>query len=77
MTIDLKSKLTGDKLFFISYGLFLITSILSTSFFYKYFMGRPYMWMQIIGVLLLGVYELCFVGMKRQQGGRRGEMDLR
>ena len=43
MTIDLKSKLTGDKLFFLSYGLFLVTSLLSTSFFYKYFMGRPYM----------------------------------
>lgn len=67
MTIDLKSKLAGDRLYFISYGLFLITSILSTSFFYKYFMGRPYMWMQIIGALLLAVYELCFVGMKRQQ----------
>lgn len=66
MTIDLKSKLAGDKLFFISYGLFLITSILSTSFFYKYFMGRPYMWLQIIGVVLLAAYEYVNVGLKHQ-----------
>lgn len=66
MTIDLKSKLAGDKLYFISYGLFLITSILSTTFFYKYFMGRPYMWMQIIGLALLAAYEYFSVGLKRQ-----------
>lgn len=70
MTIDLKSKLTGDKLFFISYGLFLITSILSTSFFYKYFMGRPYMWMQIIGVAILAAYEYINVGIKKQDWKR-------
>lgn len=66
MTIDLKSKLAGDKLFFISYGLFLITSILSTSFFYKYFMGRPYMWMQILGLAILAMYEYFSVGLKNQ-----------
>lgn len=66
MTIDLKSKLTGDKLFFLSYGLFLVTSLLSTSFFYKYFMGRPYMWMQIIGVAILAAYEYLNVGLKKQ-----------
>lgn len=66
MTIDLKSKLAGDKLFFISYGLFLITSILSTSFFYKYFMGRPYMWTQILCVVLLVAYEYCGNGLRNQ-----------
>lgn len=66
MTIDLKSKLAGDKLFFISYGLFLITSILSTSFYYKYFMGRPYMWLQILCVVLLVAYEYCITGLKKQ-----------
>jgi hypothetical protein len=66
MTIDLKSKLAGDKLFFISYGLFLITSILSTSFFYQYFQGVPYMWMQIIGTALLVAYE-CLNGLKKQE----------
>ena len=66
MKIDLKSRLAGDRLFFISYGLFLITSILSTSFFYKYFMGKPYMWMQIAGVALLAAYEYFVVGLKNQ-----------
>ena len=65
MTIDLKSKLAPDRLFFLSYGLFLITSILSTSFFYKYFMGVPYMWMQIIGTALLVAHE-CLNGIKTQ-----------
>lgn len=65
MTIDLKSKLAGDKLFFISYGLFLITSILSTSFFYKYFMGNPYMRMQMIGAVLLIAYEFCANGRRQ------------
>lgn len=66
MTIDLKSKLAGDKLYFISYGLFLITSILSTSFYYKYFMGRPYMWLQILCVVLLAAYEYCGNGLRNQ-----------
>lgn len=66
MTLDLKSKLAGDKLFFISYGLFLITSILSTSFYYKYFMGRPYMWLQILCVVLLAAYEYCGNGLRNQ-----------
>lgn len=70
MTVDLKSKLTGDKLYFISYGLFLIPSLLSTSFFYKYFMGRPYMWMQIIGMGILAMYEYINVGVKKQDWKR-------
>ena len=67
MTLDLKSKLAGDRLYFISYGLFLITSLLSTSFFYKYFMGRNYMWLQMIGVMLLAAYEVFSVSLKRQK----------
>lgn len=66
MTIDPKSKLAGDKLFFLSYGLFLITSILSTSFFYKYFMGKPYMWLQMLCVVLLIAYECCANGKRKQ-----------
>lgn len=66
MTIDLKSKLGGDKLFFASYSLFLITSILSTTFYYKFFMGRPYMWLQILCVVLLLGYEYCSNGLRGQ-----------
>jgi hypothetical protein len=57
MINQIKTKLTGDKLYFLSFGLFLITSILSTSFYYQIFVGRPYMWLQILGVALLVGYE--------------------
>lgn len=67
MTLDLKSKLGTDKLFFISYGLFLITSILSTTFYYKIFVGKPYMWLQILCVVLLVAYELCSNGLRNQK----------
>lgn len=53
----LKSRLTGDWLYFLSYGLFLVSSILSTSFFYKYFSGRPYFVLQVLCMLLLLAYE--------------------
>ena len=66
MTLDLKSKLGGDRLFFVSYALFLITSILSTTFYYKFFMGRSYMWLQILCVMLLVAYELCGNGLRNQ-----------
>ena len=54
----LKSKLTGDMLFFISYGLFLVSSILSTSFFYKHFYGPTNNRLQMLCMGLLLVYEL-------------------
>lgn len=72
MTDRLKTKfdrdklLAGDVLFFISYGLFLTISILSTSFFYKLFVGRPHMWLQILGVVLLVAYEFRNGGFKDQ-----------
>jgi hypothetical protein len=66
MTNQLKTKLTGDKLYFLSYGLFLITSILSTSFYYQLFVGRPYMWLQILGVALLVGYEFVNGGFRDQ-----------
>lgn len=56
-----------DRLFFISYGLFLITSILSTSFFYGYFEGKFYMCLQILCLMILGLYELRNGFLKAQQ----------
>lgn len=46
-----------DRLYFLSYGLFLIISILSNSFYYRYFEGKPCMWLQIICMLILVGYE--------------------
>lgn len=46
-----------DILYFTSYGLFLITSLLSTSFFYRWFLGYPYTWIQAVCLALLVVRE--------------------
>lgn len=66
MTNQIKTKLTGDKLYFFSFGLFLIISILSTSFYYRLFQGRPHMWMQIMCVALLVCYEFMNGGFRDQ-----------
>lgn len=42
-----------DGLYFASYGLFLITSLLSTSFYYRVFIGYPYSWIQVVCLALL------------------------
>lgn len=55
-----------DFLFFLSYGIFLISSILSASFYYKLFVGRPYMWIQILCVVLLVGYEFRNGGIRNQ-----------
>ena len=55
-----------DFLYFLSFGLFLTTSILSTSFYYSWFMGKSYMWLQIGCVALLAAYELRCGGLKAQ-----------
>lgn len=47
----------GDRLFFMSFGLFLVTSLLSTSFYYRYFFGRPYTVMQVLCLAMLAGYE--------------------
>lgn len=61
-----------DFLYFLSFGLFLATAILSTSFYYRYFIGRPYMWMQIACVALLLGYEYRNGGLRVQQWGAFG-----
>ena len=42
MIIRIKKPKGQDIVFWISYALFLIFGILSTSFYYKYFIGTPY-----------------------------------
>jgi hypothetical protein len=42
-----------DVLYFGSYGLFLITSLLSSSFYYRWFIGYPYTWIQIACLAML------------------------
>lgn len=64
--LDRDNLLAGDVLFFISYGLFLVISILSTSFFYNLFVGRPHMWLQILCVVLLVAYEFRNGGFQAQ-----------
>lgn len=62
----LEPVLKYDFLFFLSYGIFLVICILSTSFFYNLFVGRPHMWLQILCVALLGAYELRNGGLRNQ-----------
>ena len=62
----LEPVLKYDFLFFLSYGIFLVICILSTSFFYNLFVGRPHMWLQILCVALLGAYELRNGGLRTQ-----------
>ena len=47
----------GDKLYFLSFGLFMVTSILSTSFYYRYFIGYTYTWIQVACAVLLIAHE--------------------
>ena len=54
-----------DVLYFCSYGLFLITSILSTSFFYRWFVGYPFSWIQIVCLSLL-IFREYRMGAERQ-----------
>ncbi len=56
----------GDRLFFWSYVPFLICSLLSTSFYYRYFDGLVFMWVQIICAVMLGAYELRNGGFGKQ-----------
>lgn len=62
----LEPLLKYDFLFFLSYGIFLVVCILSTSFFYNLFVGRPHMWLQILCVALLGAYEVRNGGLRNQ-----------
>lgn len=47
----------GDRLYFLSFSILMVSALLSTSFYYGYFDGKPYMFLQIICVALLAGYE--------------------
>ena len=59
-----------DVLYFASYGLFLITSLLSTSFYYRWFIGYPYTWLQVACLAMLIFREY------RMGGARQNWMAL-
>lgn len=52
----------GDVLYFGSYGLFLVTSLLSTSFYYEHFIGDPYTRYQVICLAMLIFREYLIGG---------------
>ena len=62
--VNIKQRLgrltSDDGLYFASYGLFLTTSLLSASFYYRYFIGSVYTWFQAVclALLLLREYRL-------------------
>ncbi|MBE6924328.1 MAG: hypothetical protein E7466_03700 [Ruminococcaceae bacterium] len=56
----------GDRLFFISYGTLLAASVLSTSFYYRYFDVRPFYAVQILCVGLLVVFEWMTGGVEKR-----------
>lgn len=56
---------SADLLYFLSYGLFLITSLLSTTFYYRWFIGYPFSWLQVCCLVLLILRE-CRMGATRQ-----------
>lgn len=54
-----------DVLYFGSYGVFLITSLLSTSFYYRWFIGYPYTWIQVACFAMLVFREYLMGGAKQ------------
>lgn len=61
----LRKRSLDDVLFFGSYGLFLVTSLLSTSFFYRWFIGYPYTWLQVACLAMLIFREYRMGGQKQ------------
>ncbi len=66
MTNRLKTKCQGDWLFFLSYGIMMTLSLLSQSFYFRYFDERPFTLIQLFCVGLLGLYEYANGGVKRE-----------
>lgn len=56
----------GDRLFFLSYGILLIGSLLSASFYYHYFDERPFYAIQLGCVALLCAFEYRTGGVRRE-----------
>lgn len=66
MTARLKPRFAADMFFFLSLGLFLSVSILSTSLFYSLFVGKLYTLMQVLCLVLLVIHEFYNGGLHRQ-----------
>jgi hypothetical protein len=64
-----------DGLYFGSYGLFLITSLLSTSFYYRMFIGYPYSWIQVVCLAML-IFREYRMGGTRQNWGALGVLTV-
>lgn len=58
-------KSLDDSLYFGSYAIFLITSLLSTSFYYRMFIGYPYSWIQVVCIAML-IYREYRMGSAKQ-----------
>ncbi len=54
----LQSWCNPDTLFFLAYGIFLVARILSTTFFYSYYMGTPEKYIRYAWIGLLAIREL-------------------
>ena len=56
----LRCLVAEDVLYFVSYGLFLIASLLSTTFYYRWFIGYPFSWLQAgcLALLILREYRM-------------------
>lgn len=58
MKLTIKKIRVGELIFFLAYGLFLVSGILSTSYYYKYYAGTPYKLITVIVLLILIGKEL-------------------
>ena len=56
----------ADFLYLLSFGLILASSILSASFYYRWFIGMPYYYLQMVCIGLLVAYEVRSGGLKAQ-----------
>ena len=65
-----------DFLYFISYGLFLITSLLSTTFYYRWFIGYPFGWLQAACLALLVLREYRMGAVHQNWGALAGLLVL-
>lgn len=67
MTIKLNRYRSDEVFFFLSYGLFYIVTFLSTSFYYRYFHGRPFQVVYLACVALLFLQELQYTHATRRE----------
>lgn len=66
MTGHLKEKYRGDLLFFLPYGIMMTVSLLSTSFYFRYFEGAIFSMVQLCCLAMLITYELINGGVQKK-----------